>query len=146
MLTAAGLALVLAAPAPHPADNPDLRCVAAISFALGSLAATPADGTRGGQSGGQSGGQFGDKPEEKAVDAASLTALFMYFLGKVDARHPGFDYGAAMKRLFAQPGYSGQLPADLARCGREAQERGVMLQDLGRELQGITPLVPSQPG
>lgn len=77
---------------------------------------------------------------------ASLTALFMYFLGKVDARNPGLDYGTAMKRLFAQPGYAGQLPADLTRCGREAQERGTMLEDLGRQLEGINPLVPTQPG
>ncbi len=118
---------LLAAAAPTPAigvDDPDLRCMVAVSFAMGAVHDKGAD------------------PD--MVEA--MSTVFMYFLGKADARHPGEDYGRAFARVVAQPGYEQQLPADLKRCGGEAEARGAMLKDLGEQLKSLAPLAPVSPG
>lgn len=120
------LPLVAAATQPPPvvADNPDLRCMVAVSYALGAASEKNAD----------------------AETLASMTSVFMYFLGKVDARQPGEDLARAFRRIVGQRGYDQQLPADLRRCGGEAEVRGAMLKDLGEQLRGIAPLAPSSAG
>lgn len=129
MITAA-LALLAAtalspiADQPGPADDPDLRCVAAVSFVLGA-----------------------SDDKQLGVDGVSgLTAVFMYYLGKVDARRPGLDYAKELGGLMNAPDYARQLPADLVRCGKEAEERGAMLQRLGEDLKRSVPLAESRPG
>lgn len=109
---------------PAPADDPDLRCVAAVSFVLGAS----------------------DDKELGADGVSGLTAVFMYYLGKVDARRPGLDYAKELGGLMNAPDYARQLPADLVRCGKEAEERGAMLQRLGEDLKSSVPLVESRPG
>jgi len=99
--------------------DPDLRCVAAVSAALGILA---------------------DRKTANAEDAAGLTAVIMYYFGKVDARHPGLDYAAPLTALMNSPQYAQELPADLKRCGAEAEERGRTLQSLGEQLKSAVPL------
>lgn len=124
-MISAALALLAATALPGSADDPDLRCVAAVSFVLGASA------------------------DDKTLDAegvTGLTAIFMYYLGKVDARRPGLDYAKELGALMNAPGYTRRLPADLVRCGKEAEERGAMLQRLGEDLKGAAPLTESRPG
>ena len=119
------LALSLLAASAAPAGqadmirDPDLRCVAAVSAALGILA---------------------DRKTSNADEAAGLTAVIMYYFGKVDARHPGLDYAAPLTALMNSPQYAQELPADLKRCGAEAEERGRTLQSLGEQLKSAVPL------
>ena len=127
------LALSLLAAAATPAASaradlirdPDLRCVAAVSAALGVLA---------------------DRKTSNADEAASLTAVIMYYFGKVDARHPGLDYAPPLTALMNAPGYAQELPADLTRCGAEAEERGRTLQTLGEQLKTAVPLGRTKAG
>lgn len=82
-----------------------------------------------------------------AETTTGLTAIFMYFVGKVDARRPAFDYGTALIALMNAPGYDRQLPVDLKRCGAEAESRGAMLKELGETMQRVAPLAPAaRPG
>ena len=119
------LALSLLAASAAPAGqtdmirDPDLRCVAAVSAALGIIA---------------------DRKTGNADEAAGLTAVIMYYFGKVDARHPGLDYAAPLTALMNSPQYAQELPADLKRCGAEAEERGRTLQSLGEQLKSAVPL------
>ena len=120
------LPLIAAAARPDPVvvEDPDLRCMVAVSFALGAAS-------------------------EKGADAemlGSMTSVFMYFLGKVDAAHPGDDLARAFGRIVGQRGYDQQLPADLKRCGAEAEARGAALKDLGEQLKGLAPLASSSAG
>lgn len=92
-------------------------------------------------------GTIGEAKEPDAELTGALTAIFMYFLGKVDARRPGFDYAPALTSLMNAPGYERALPADLKRCGSEAEERGAMLKELGEKMQAAVPLAPAvRPG
>jgi len=94
--------------------DPDLRCLAAVSAALGIVA---------------------DRKDADPETVPGLTAVFMYFLGKVDAARPGLDYAPPLARLMNSPTYANDLPADLKRCGAEAEGRGQMLQDLADKLR-----------
>jgi len=124
--TALALVATAAAPPASPIENPDLRCVAAVAAVLGTL---------------------GDSGEADAETMTGLTAIFMYYMGKVDARSPGFDYAKGLTALMSAPGYNRQLPADLKRCGAEAEERGAMLKDLGEQMKAAVPLAPGlRPG
>lgn len=117
--------LLAAAAAPAPTEDPDLRCVAAISAILGVVA---------------------EKGDADAETTTGLTGVFMYFLGRVDARRPGLDYAASLRAVMNEPGYERRLQIDLKRCGAEAEERGKMLKSLGEELQATVPLGDSRPG
>lgn len=121
------LAAAAAAPAAR-ADmirDPDLRCVAAVSAALGILA---------------------DRKTANAEEVAGLTAVIMYYFGRVDARHPGLDYAPPLTALMNSPQYAQELPADLKRCGAEAEERGRTLQTLGEQLKAAVPLGHTKAG
>jgi len=125
-MIAAVVALLVAAPSLSPAaDDPDLRCLAAVSAVLGTMSDSNA-------------------PDDEAI--AGLTGIFMYYLGRVDARHPGFDYAGTLGSLMNAPGYEKRLALDLKRCGGEAEARGRMLKDLGEELKTSVPLTTAKPG
>lgn len=114
-------------PVPHPfvaVDDPDLRCMVAVSFVLGAASEKGAD----------------------AETIGGMTAVFMYFLGKVDARYPGEDLAKVFNQVVGRREYERQLPADLTRCGGEAEARGAALKQLGQELKGSVPLAPSSAG
>jgi hypothetical protein len=118
----AALALLAAAAAePAITADPDLRCVAATAAVLGTVS---------------------EAADTDAETITGITAIFMYFLGKVDARRPGLDYAASLTGLMNSPGYDQQLPADLKRCGAEAEERSSMLKDLGEKMKTAVPLAP----
>jgi hypothetical protein len=120
------LAPLLLAAATPAASDPDLRCVAAVSAMLGVMGE--------------------DAKAANPEVMGSLTSVFMYFLGKADARHPGFDYAKALGAILNAPGYDRQLPADLKRCGGEAEARGEMLKKLGEDLKTAAPLGETRPG
>jgi len=127
MIAAALVLMAASPPTPEPSlvEDPDLRCVAAIAAVLGMA------------------------KDDKAADVqllAGLTGIFMYYVGKVDARRPGFDYGRGLRQLVDSPGYEQRLPEDMKRCGDEAQERGAMLQDLGRAMKAAAPIGQSRSG
>lgn len=103
------IAAAAAAAQPSPADLQDLRCVAAIA-ALSALV---------------------DKPDQKE----KMMAGMLYYVGKIDGRSPGFDYGVHLSALVAQPDYTEkQLFADAQRCGDELKARGDQLQKIGGAL------------
>lgn len=118
------LAAVAAAaqkPAP-PASDPDLRCMVALSIALGGI----------------EDGVIDMDDDEKS----GIVALVMYYVGKIDGRLPGFDYAREVTRLVESSGYAETvLPDDLERCGDEAEARGQTLIDLGEQLKDLAPLV-----
>lgn len=122
-----GLLAAAAAAAPQPvpsrANDPDLRCMVAMSITLGGIE----DGViEGGEE-----------------DEAAITGLVMYFAGKIDGRLPGFDYSSAIATLVESPRYLEEtLLDDLERCGDEAQERGETLIDLGERVKDLAPLAP----
>jgi hypothetical protein len=63
---------------------------------------------------------------------AGMAAGAMYFVGRIDARAPAFDYPGEMLRLIR----SGvDLAADRARCAAELKARGAALVELSRGLQ-----------
>jgi hypothetical protein len=103
-------ALVLQAAVPQAAaanvsgaNEADLRCLAVV--ASGGLEAA----SRGGQAAGA-----------------------MYFVGRIDARTPGFDYRVEMLRLIRS---RTDLGADRVRCSTELKNRGAALAELSRGLQ-----------
>ena len=107
-----------------PLDDPDLRCVVAVAT-VSSMAESSAS------------------EEEKA----GLIAIFMYYLGKTDARYPGIDYVAEIKRVIESPGYlEKSFAADVKRCSQEAMARGKALEDMGEELQNEMPVTDTKPG
>lgn len=118
---AAAMALA-AEPTPDVTSDPDLRCFVAIAFATGSV-------------------KDGD-----AAALAGLASIMLYYMGRLDARFPGFDYKRELTRLIKLPAFRRELPADMQRCGKEAEDRGTALQDLGAYLKGIAPLLDAQPG
>ena len=109
-------------PAPQIVSDPDLRCMVALSITLGGM-------------------------EDGAIEAAddeksSVLALVMYFVGKIDARLPDFDYATEVTRLVQSPDYAGNiLPDDLERCSDEAAARGQTLIELGEQLKDLAPLM-----
>jgi hypothetical protein len=107
-------------PGPSPAD-PDLRCMVALSIALGGI----------------EDGNVSVPDDEKS----GIVALVMYYVGKIDGRLPGFDYAGQVTKLVESPDYAeGMLLDDLDRCSDEAAKRGETLIDLGEQLKDLTPL------
>jgi hypothetical protein len=119
-------ALAAAAQQPKPVDDPDFHCMVAISMVLGKMSENTAT---------------------NAEDKAGVTAVFMYFVGKIDARFPALDYAKEMNALLTRPGYlARELQPDIARCGQEATTRGETLEELGKALQQSAPLGETKPG
>ena len=99
------IALILQASAPDAAaaNAADLRCLAAITAA----------GT--------------DASSRGLVAAGS-----MYFLGRIDARSPAYDYQAALLALVRS---GADLSADRERCLAELRSRGGALVNLSQGLR-----------
>lgn len=123
MMTLLLAAAAATAPVPDLTRDPDLRCFMAVAYALGAL------------------------PDEKdpAIEA-SLAAVMMYYVGKLDGRWPDIDLKKQVTRMIQLPSFRRALPAEMQRCGKEAEDRGAALQDFGQYLQGIAPLLDSRPG
>jgi hypothetical protein len=120
MLSTVAAAVLAASPAQaKAADDPDLRCYAAVTLAIGGM------------------------QQSKQADAATLTgltAIIWYYYGRMETRLPGVDFAAALAELTSRPDYMTRtLPADGERCGTEAEGKGKEMQDMGKRLQDLAP-------
>lgn len=105
-------------------EDPDLRCVVAVAV-VSAMAESSAS-------------------EE---ENAGLISIFMYFLGKTDARFPDINYSTEIKRIIGSPDYlEKRFGPDVQRCSQEAIARGEALEELGEDLQNLVPLADTQPG
>ncbi len=116
-LLAAAATAVSANPAalPNPGDDPDFRCMVAISIALDQMTG-----------------------DDKAVqdERMSVIPVFTYYYGRVSARYHKVDFAGDVAALVDAPGYGEtRLRPDLARCGQEAAQLGHTLDQLGEALQ-----------
>jgi hypothetical protein len=100
------LAAALSAPAVDPATEADLRCIAL--FAISS----------------------GKAPEDKKP---GLAAGLLFFLGRIDARSPGFDLEANLRRVMLSETQA-SLQADAARCGPIIESKGKLLTEIGQRM------------
>jgi hypothetical protein len=123
ILTAAALA-AQASPA-AVARDPDFRCLAVTAMVLDNVSK--------------------ESPED-AAGAAGVTAIFMYYLGRVDLRHPSLDFAEAFAELDRTAEFMNGFAQDAERCSSEAQERGQALQSMGRALQGEPPAASGDTG
>jgi len=100
---------------PDPGDDPDFRCMVAISIALDQM--TSDDNT-------------------VKDERASVIPVFTYYYGRVSARYRKVDFSKDVAALVDAPGYGEtRLRPDLARCGQEAAQLGHALDQLGEVLQ-----------
>lgn len=93
----------------EPAAEADMRCVAAMLYAVG---------------------EAGEKKEEKKVGL--LIATVSYFVGKVDVRTPGIDYAGHIKRIGGSAEFGKNLTMEIQRCAMEA---GTAMQNVGKAAQ-----------
>ena len=105
----AAFLLAATTPATPASVDADLRCLAVATMALGSGAAE--------------------------AQRQGLIVAAMYFVGRIDAARPGFDYEKELGDLLTDPATIRSLAADAARCGAVLQERGQVLQSVGEKLQ-----------
>lgn len=89
------------------ANEADLKCLTAVSIVAATL------------------------PEKQRPNIA---AGAMYFMGRIDARAPGYDLDANMARLLQADDAQAMLHKELQRCGVLLQERGQYLQMVGKSL------------
>ena len=107
-------------------QDPDLRCMVAMSLAIDGLE---------------------DDSSVTAEEKSGIISIFMYYLGRIDARLPGIDYVKEVSRLVENPNYlRSHLRPDLLRCSAEAQQRGKALQEMGEALQKRVPIAETRPG
>jgi hypothetical protein len=102
--------LAIASPPPPPVAA-DLRCLAVLATTVSSLPETKRAGAIGG---------------------------VMYFLGRIDAVAPGFDYNAALAALVAADPEGKTIAAEAPRCAAVMKERGESLITMGNALRGPT--------
>jgi len=63
---------------------------------------------------------------------AGMTGAIMYYIGRIDARVPDYQFGPALKTLFAEPTWNdAAFAADAQRCGAEMGKRGDELSAIG---------------
>lgn len=93
----------------EPATEADMRCVAAMLYAVGEADA-----------------------RKDAKTTSVLLASVSYFVGRVDARIPGADYRGHIARLAQSPDFGKQLSGEIKRC---ALESGTALQVVGKAAQ-----------
>ena len=110
-----GFTLIAAATAAsqplEPVVEADLRCVTALLYAVG---------------------EAGEKKDEKS--SGLLIAAVAYYVGRLDARSPGLDYGGHIKRLASSPEFGKQLSGEIQRC---AVESGTAMQAVGNAAQTV---------
>ncbi len=119
----AALTLAAQPAAPKLAEDGNFQCLAIVAV---SLAAAPKQSV------------------EDLKTVTGLSAVFMYYLGRIDARYPGFDYVQAFKSLDADPGFAACFVEQAERCSSDAERRAQELQDMGRTLQAQPPRVPGK--
>jgi hypothetical protein len=121
----AAAALAAQPAASNPVEDSDFRCLAVVAVVLGSV------------------------PKESVEDLAAvtgLTAIFMYYLGRVDVRYPGLDFVAAFKTLDDDVAFKTGFSAQAERCSTEAERRSQKLDEMGRILRNLLPPPPGHAG
>lgn len=68
-------------------------------------------------------------------EKTGLSAGLMYFLGRIDARTPGYDLEAALRRILDAVEKGESLSADAIRCGGILQQRGQYMMEFGQRMQ-----------
>ena len=111
--------------APKLSEDADFRCLAVVAVTLATVPKQSAD-------------------DFKAV--SGLSSVFMYYLGRLDARYPGFDYVEAFKGLDTDTGFVSRFAEEAQRCSNDAERRSQQLQDMGRTLQSLPPQVRRKVG
>ncbi len=108
-----GFTLIAAAAAAtqplEPVAEAEMRCVTALLYAVG---------------------EAGEKKDEKS--SGLLIAAVAYYIGRLDVRSPGLDYGGHIKRLANSPEFGKQLSGEIQRC---AVESGTAMQAVGNAAQ-----------
>ena len=122
---AAALALAAQPTAPKLSEDGDFQCLAVVAV---TLATTPKQSV----------------DDLKAV--TGLTAVFMYYLGRLDVRYPGLDFVEAFKSLDGDPGFVARFAKEAERCSNDAERRSQQLEDMGRTLQELPPPLPGKVG
>lgn len=105
-------AVVTAAPAaPVSAQNlSDAKCIAIIAVTMGNAT---------------------DETEK-----SGLTGGLIYYIGRIDARTPGFDYTGEVIRLFNDKNFTeNEIKVDAQRCGAEMTAKGKEVQAFGEALR-----------
>lgn len=116
----AAAALAAQPAVPNPVEDSDFQCLAVVAVVLGQV------------------------PKESVEDLATvtgLTAIFMYYLGRVDVRFPELDFVEAFKSLDSDAEFRTGFSAQAERCSAEAERRSQQLDAMGRILQD-QPLPP----
>lgn len=93
----------------EPAAEADMRCIAAMLYAVG---------------------QADERKDAKSTSV--LLASVSYFIGKIDARVPGVDYRGHIARLAQSSVFAKELDGEIKRC---ALESGSALQVVGKAAQ-----------
>lgn len=127
MWTLIAAALLAAQPAQPSglSEDADFQCLAIVAVVLGQV------------------------PKESLEDlrtVTGLTSIFMYYLGRLDARYPTLDFVEAFKSLDGDPVFASRFAAQAERCSAEAEKRSKQLQDMGRILQNQPAPLPGQSG
>lgn len=108
-----GFSLVAAAAAAtqplEPVAEADMRCVAALLYAIG---------------------EADERKDQKAT--SMLLASVSYFIGKIDARMPSADYRGHIGQLAKSPEFNKEVSGEIKRC---AFESGTALQLVGKAAQ-----------
>ncbi len=105
MFSFVAAAAVAAAPLP-PATEADMRCFVALLYAVGT-----------------------EKTEDKK---RTMLAAASYYVGRLDVRLPGQDWGPHIRRLSKADGFFKEIDAEISRC---AMESGTALQVAGTTAQ-----------
>jgi hypothetical protein len=102
------------------AADADVRCYAAITFAISGLSQSEA---------------------AKTEEMVGLTALAWYYYGRMQMTFPDTDFAPGVAELVGAPGYlTGQLREDAVRCGAEGEREGKAMESLGQRLQQMAPI------
>lgn len=109
MLIALALqAALMPSPAADPVLEADLRCLAYLTVAIEA---------------------------EPSARQPGLAAGLLYFVGRIDARRPGFDYRAALSPTSANAARLAGLDKEAGRCIATVEQRGRALVEAGEALR-----------
>jgi hypothetical protein len=95
----------------EPVAEADMRCVAALLYAVGSA-----------------------EEKKDAKSSSLLIAAVAYYNGRLDARQPGINYTGHINRLAMSSEFEGQLDKEIRRCAMEA---GTAMKTLGQAAQAV---------
>jgi hypothetical protein len=96
---------------PRPEDEADLQCLAGMTYVLGIMPR--------------------DESQESADAVASIVGAASYFLGRLEGRSPGINWGERLAN-FGNSHTVEEIEPHLARCADEFAERTAALEESQR--------------